>query len=211
MNNDSHRRNPSRRRQTRGRAEIHEDCRERHPVPPTADAAKPVSQSLNNRPGPPATGECTRVRIAEKEKGMPQWRPDPTFSRSPKIAMQAPQEAVAFVALVERPRTGPQRMGGSDTLRDIVDGSRPLSWEVTLTRTLASRLMNGAAGLAPDSWWRMHFMLRVMGFTARYVLGTGKRNLAGRTPNGQEYIANAQQVWLVKSSLAVVNGASSVS
>jgi hypothetical protein len=38
-----------------------------HPVPPTADAAKPVSQSLNKRPSPPATGECTRVRI-ENEK-----------------------------------------------------------------------------------------------------------------------------------------------
>jgi hypothetical protein len=28
-----------------------------------------LSQSLNIRPGPRATGECTRVRIAEKEKG----------------------------------------------------------------------------------------------------------------------------------------------
>jgi hypothetical protein len=30
--------------------------------------------------------------------------------------MQAPQEAVAFVALLERPRTGPQRMGRSRQL-----------------------------------------------------------------------------------------------
>ena len=46
-------------------------------------------------------------------------------------------------------------------------------------------------------------MLRVMGFAARYVLGTGKMNLAGRPPNGQEFIVNPQQVWLVKLSGAV--------
>ena len=96
--------------------------------------------------------------------------------------------------------------GGPDKFRVIADGSRPLSWEVTLTQTVASRLMNAAARLAPDSWWQKHFMLRVMGFTARYVLGTGKMNLAGRTPNEQEFIPNPQQVWLVKSSRAVVNG-----
>ena len=52
MNNDSHRRNPHRRRQTIGQAEIHEGCKELHPVPATADAAKPASQSLNNNPCP---------------------------------------------------------------------------------------------------------------------------------------------------------------
>lgn len=55
---------------------------------------------------------------------MPQWRLDPTFSPSPKIAMQVPQEGVAFVALLERARTGPHRMGGADKFRVIVDGSR---------------------------------------------------------------------------------------
>jgi hypothetical protein len=97
-------------------------------------------------------------------------------------------------------------MGGPDKFRVIVDGARPLSWEVTLTQTVASRLMNATAGLVPDAWWQKHFMLCVMGFTARYVLGTGKMNSAGRTPNGQEFIANPQPVWLVKSSRAVVNG-----
>ena len=133
-------------------------------------------------------------------------RPDQIFYPSPKMAMQAPQEAVAFVALLERPRTGPHRMGGPDKFRVIVDASRPLSWKVTLMGTVASRLMNAAARLVPDSWWQKHFMLRVRGFTARCVLGTGKMNLAGRTPNGQEFIANPQRVWLVKSSRAVING-----
>ncbi len=70
----------------------------------------------------------------------------------------------------------------------------------------AARLMNAAAGLVPGSWWQKHFMARVMGFTARYVLGAGKMNLAGRTPNGQEFIGNPQQARLDESSGAVVNG-----
>jgi hypothetical protein len=93
-----------------------------------------------------------------------------------------------------------------DKFRVIADCSRSLNWQVTVTQTVASRLMNTAARLVPDSWWRKRFMLRVMGFAATYVLGTGKMNLAGRTPNGQEFIANPQQVWLVKSSWAVING-----
>lgn len=95
---------------------------------------------------------------------------------------------------------------GPDTFRVVAEGRRPLSWEITLMETAASRLMNLAAGLVPDSWWRKRFMLRVMGLAARFFLGTGKMNLAGRTPNGQEFIANPQQVWLVKSSRAVVKG-----
>jgi hypothetical protein len=95
---------------------------------------------------------------------------------------------------------------GPRTFRVIADCSRRLSWEVTLTQTAASRLMNAAARLAPDSWWRKRFLLRVMSFSARFVLGTGKMNLAGRTPNGQEFIANPQRIWLVKSSRAVVDG-----
>jgi len=32
-------------------------------------------------------------------------------------------------------------------------------------------------------------------------------NLAGRTPNGQEFVASPRQVWLVKSSQAIIRGA----
>jgi hypothetical protein len=31
-------------------------------------------------------------------------------------------------------------------------------------------------------------------------------NLAGRTPNGQEFVANPRQVWLLKSSHAIIRG-----
>ena len=49
-------------------------------------------------------------------------------------------------------------------------------------------------------------MLKIMGFATRWALGTGKLNLTGKTPNGQQFIANAQRVWLIDSSQAVLNG-----
>ncbi len=95
---------------------------------------------------------------------------------------------------------------GPDTLRVVAEGSRPLTWEITVTETAASRLMNFVARQLPDFLWQKRFMLRFVGLAARAILGTGKMNLAGRTPNGQEFLANPKQVWLVKSSRAVVNG-----
>jgi hypothetical protein len=42
-----------------------------------------------------------------------------------------------------------------------------LIWEVKLTTTIASRLMNSVAHLLPDSWWQKRFMLRVMALAGR--------------------------------------------
>jgi hypothetical protein len=95
---------------------------------------------------------------------------------------------------------------GPNEFRVVAEGSRPLTWEIKVTQTVATRPMNAAARLIPEAWWQKRFMLRVMGFAARFLLGTGKLNLAGRTPNGQEFIANPQQFWLVQSSRAVLNG-----
>jgi hypothetical protein len=81
-----------------------------------------------------------------------------------------------------------------------------VTWEVTLAETAASRVINTAARLLPESWWRKRFVLSLMGTAARLALGTGQINLAGRTPNGQEFVANPRQVWLVKSSRAIIRG-----
>jgi len=94
----------------------------------------------------------------------------------------------------------------SDTLQVLAECSPPLTWEITLTETTASRFVNFAARQLPDCFWQKRFMLRFMGLAAQVVLETGKMNLAGRTPNGHEFIANPKQVWLVKSSRAVVHG-----
>ena len=52
---------------------------------------------------------------------MPQWRPDPTFYPSPKMAMQAPPEKLAFVSIVN-----PGNHGASDRLGviDVEAGSK---------------------------------------------------------------------------------------
>jgi hypothetical protein len=96
---------------------------------------------------------------------------------------------------------------GPDEFRVLAEGAGPLVWEVKLTTTLASCLLNSVARLLPDSWWQKRIMLRVMGWAGRFLLGAGKMNLAGSTPNGHEFIANPQQVWLVESSRALINGA----
>ncbi len=40
---------------------------------------------------------------------MPMWRPDPTFYPSPKMAMQAPAEKLAFVAMLNAKGQRPAR------------------------------------------------------------------------------------------------------
>jgi hypothetical protein len=81
-----------------------------------------------------------------------------------------------------------------------------LYWEVALTESLLSRLMNAAASLLPEAWWQRKSVLKAMGAAARFALGAGKINLAGKTPNGHEFMANPQRVWLIDSSHAIMNG-----
>jgi selenium-binding protein 1 len=45
---------------------------------------------------------------------MAQWRPDPTFYPSPRHAMEAPTEAIAYVAMLEPARQRPDAMGVVD-------------------------------------------------------------------------------------------------
>lgn len=75
---------------------------------------------------------------------------------------------------IERPTSLPP--GTEEVVaKDVV------TWEVTLVETVGSRVINTAAGLLPESWWRQRFMLSLMGTTARLTLGTGRINLAGPT------------------------------
>jgi len=95
---------------------------------------------------------------------------------------------------------------GPAQFRVVAEGAHPLTWEVTLADSFATRWMNRAASLLPDAWWRKRFMLTAMGVAARFILGAGKMNLAGRTPNGQDFIASPDRVWLVQSSRATIDG-----
>jgi hypothetical protein len=87
----------------------------------------------------------------------------------------------------------------------VVAGSA-ITWEVTLAESRVSRAMNTAARLVPESWWRKPSLLSAMGAASRFVLGTGRINLTGRTPNGHEFVANPRQVWPVNGSRAITRG-----
>jgi hypothetical protein len=118
------------------------------------------------------------------------------------------------------PELGCSRYFGADVRRNVVgpidlEWTGPanfrvrigevLDWEMTLSESLLSRLMNTAARLVPETWWRIAAPLKLMGFAARMLLGTGKMNLSGETPNGQQFIANPQRIWLIDSSRAAVS------
>ena len=49
---------------------------------------------------------------------MPQWKPDQTFYPSPKMAMQAPPESLAFVAVLDPTRTKPDALAIVDVAPD---------------------------------------------------------------------------------------------
>ena len=111
-----------------------------------------------------------------------------------------------FGAEIQRNIVGPIEITwtGPSQFRVLIGDA--LEWEVTLSESAFSRLMNSLARLVPEPWWQKTMILKMMGHAARIALGTGRMNLAGRTPNGHEFIANPQRVWLIDSSRAVVNG-----
>jgi len=111
-----------------------------------------------------------------------------------------------FGAEIQRNIVGPIEIVWTDPSQFRVQIGDALEWEVTLSESPLSRLMNSTARLVPEKWWQKRMTLKMMGNAARIALGTGKMNLAGRTPNGHEFIANPQRVWLIDSSRAVVNG-----
>lgn len=107
---------------------------------------------------------------------------------------------------IERDVVAPIRVEWLGPARFVVLVEEAVTWEVTLAETVASRLLNTAARLLPEGWWRKRLMLSVMGTAPRLALGTGRMNLTGHTPNGHVFVANPRQVWLVKSSRAFIRG-----
>src|SRR5262245_4703094 len=69
-----------------------------------------------------------------------------------------------------------------------------LDWEVDLTQSSMSRVMNAVARMVPETWWQAKLMLQAMGHAARMGLGTGRLNLTGTTSNGQKFIANPRRL-----------------
>jgi hypothetical protein len=79
-------------------------------------------------------------------------------------------------------------------------------WEVRLAESSFTHFMNAAAHLMPDAWWQRKSVLKAMGTAAGLALGAGKMNLTGKAPNGHEFIANPQRMWLIDASHAILHG-----
>lgn len=81
---------------------------------------------------------------------------------------------------------------------DVPEGG--LSCDIVVAPTAASRAMNIVAASFPEWAWRNP---RTLGLTARMagpILGAGRLSMAGKSPNGQSFIANPRKVWVVRSA-----------
>jgi hypothetical protein len=88
----------------------------------------------------------------------------------------------------------------------VTDDRSRLQWSVELAATPSTRAMNRFASLLPGPLWRNRQFLATMGMLAGPVLRAGKVRLAGRAPNGQQFIANPLLIWLIKDSEATLDG-----
>ena len=81
-----------------------------------------------------------------------------------------------------------------------------LEWEVSVAPTVATRAMNAVGGLMPDVLWKSPAVLGVMASVAGVALGAGKLRMAGRSPNGQRFVANPMLIWTISESRALLDG-----
>ncbi len=84
--------------------------------------------------------------------------------------------------------------------------SEGLSWKIVLEETKATRVINKIAKWMPDSLWQKESIMKAMGKVASIILKTGKLTLAGKVPNGQNFVSNPKLIWLISESKAVFKG-----
>lgn len=76
------------------------------------------------------------------------------------------------------------------------------AWTVTMADSPVTGALNALGSLLPDMAWRSHPVLTAMGRVAGTVLRTGRVAMAGKTPNGQRFVANPLRIWLIAESSA---------
>jgi hypothetical protein len=77
-----------------------------------------------------------------------------------------------------------------------------LVWWATLTSTPVTRVLSAIGRAMPERAWRSQPLLKAMGSVAGLAMRAEKLGLVGRSPNGQEFVANPSQVWVVDESNA---------
>jgi hypothetical protein len=81
-----------------------------------------------------------------------------------------------------------------------------LTWTMELAQTGTTRFMNALARAMSERMWRSPRVLAMMSRVAGRLLHAGRLGLSGRLPNGQWFIANPMNVWIIPSSRATVAG-----
>jgi hypothetical protein len=76
------------------------------------------------------------------------------------------------------------------------------AWTVTMAASPVTRALNAVGSLLPDTAWRAHPVLTVMGSVAGAALRAGRVAMAGKTPNGQRFVANPLRICLIAESSA---------
>lgn len=122
----------------------------------------------------------------------------------------APEQSCAryFGEQIERNVRAPIRIEWQSPteLKVVVGGQWPINWYMKLGQTRASRIVNAVGRVVPSRLRRNRFVLRGMSLAAGVALGAGPISLSGLTPNGQRFLANPQQLWIVTASRAIING-----
>ncbi len=81
-----------------------------------------------------------------------------------------------------------------------------LSWTLELAASTTTRMLNAMARAMTDRMWQRPQVLAMTAAMASRLLHAGRLGLTGRTPNGQWFIANPMNVWLIESSRATLEG-----
>jgi hypothetical protein len=84
----------------------------------------------------------------------------------------------------------------------LIEEDPGLEWHLSLTKTLATNLINAVGSVLPDALWHKAAVLKPMEKAASLMLGTGRLGLTGRAPNHQRFIANPLLIWAIQSSTA---------
>jgi hypothetical protein len=137
------------------------------------------------------------------------WHRDPdgrwTFHQNVAPEQSCPRY---FGAAISENTTEPIRIEwtGPREFRVTVEAPGEIDWYVRLEPTPVTRLMNAAANAIPSGWWRKRLLISIIETAARWMLGTGKLNLTGSTPNGNAFTATPRLVWSIAESRALIRG-----
>lgn len=95
---------------------------------------------------------------------------------------------------------------GENRLIVSIDDGAVLYWEISLSLTPATRLMNQVSKAIPVTLWKNRRFLGLMARAAGALLQAGKLRMAGQVPNGQTFVANPRVLWKIDTQLIRLYG-----